>query len=126
MAKLIILSGPSCVGKGPLIVAVKKFHPHLMEGLEKLIVYNSRVPRPGEMNGVDYFFCRRDVIEEFHKNFRYLVLDVRGDLQAIDLEQLQKDLKRTTLFFEGNPIMVNALKKSGFMNVSSRFPRYAF
>jgi len=115
MAKLIILSGPSCVGKGPLTAALKKFHPHLARGLEKLIVYNSRPPRPGEANGVDYFFRRREVIEDLGKNPQYLVENIRGDLQAIDLEQFQEDLKRTNLFFEGNPILVEAVKKNVFM-----------
>ena len=112
MAKLILLSGPSCIGKGPLIAALRKFYPQLMSGLKKLVLYNSRKPRPGETDGKDYHFRKRDTIEQFQNQSRYLVADVRGDLQAIDLEQLRGDLEEQDLFFEGNPFVVQELLKS--------------
>lgn len=110
MAKLIILSGPSCVGKSPLVKALKKFHPELMQGLEKLVLYNSRAPRPGEADGLEYHFRRREVLEELAKDPKYLVRDVRGDLQGIDLDKLREDLQSRNMFFEGNPIIIDALR----------------
>ena len=63
MGRLVILSGPSCVGKGPLHAALKKFHPEIVARTPKFVLYDSRAPRPGEIDGVDYHFRSRAVIE---------------------------------------------------------------
>jgi guanylate kinase len=47
MGRFVMLSGPSCVGKGPLHNALKRFYPYLEQKLEKLILFNSRAPRTG-------------------------------------------------------------------------------
>ncbi len=47
--RLVILSGPSCAGKGPLCSALETFYPQIMENMHKLVLYNSRQPRPGDM-----------------------------------------------------------------------------
>lgn len=103
--RLIILSGPSCVGKSPLQKALKRLKPQLHASLQPLILYNSRAPRPGEEDGVDYYFRRRKTIEGLKKDDRYVVMDVRGDLQALDLEELDNELKQGDVFFEGNPFV---------------------
>jgi len=101
--RLIILSGPSCVGKSPLDKALKRIYPGIREKLQPLILYNSREPRPGEQDGVDYYFASRESIQNMAGDDRYVVMDVRGDLQALDLEELEKFLKKGDVFFEGNP-----------------------
>jgi guanylate kinase len=111
MAKLILLSGPSCVGKGPLITAMKRFYPQVSDAWKKLVLYNSRSPRPGEEDGLDYHFRNRPAIEQFRNNPHYLVANVRGDLQAVDIEQLLDDMQNTDVFFEGNPFIVEQLLK---------------
>lgn len=88
--RLNILSGPSCVGKSPSEKALSRFYPELRGQLQKLVLYNSRAPRPGEVEAVDYFFRIQAQVEELKGNSRYEVLDVRGDLHALDLEELQK------------------------------------
>ena len=101
----MILSGPSCVGKSPLTKALKKFHPEWFNRLHGLVLYNSRSPRPGELDGIDYYFRQRNQIEALRSNNRYAVLDVRGDMQALDLDELQSTLQRGDAFFEGNPFV---------------------
>jgi guanylate kinase len=108
--RLVILSGPSCVGKSPLEKALAKFYPQLRLGLRKLVLYNSRAPRPGELEGVDYHFRTRPQVEALRAETRYAVLDVRGDLQALDIEELQALLKESDAFFEGNPFVGRALQ----------------
>lgn len=103
MRGLVILSGPSCVGKGPLHNALRKFYPELAEGLHALVLYNSRAPRPGEREGIDYHFRPRGEIEQYRKKPGFVVLDVRGDLQALDLNDVLQALKAHHVFFEGNP-----------------------
>jgi guanylate kinase len=108
--RLVILSGPSCVGKSPLEKALAKFRPELRQALQKLVLYNSRAPRPGEVEGVDYHFRTRPQIEALRVESRYAVLDVRGDLQALDVEELRAWLEESNAFFEGNPFVGRALQ----------------
>lgn len=108
--RLVILSGPSCVGKSPLLKALGRFFPELHQQLRQLVLHNSRSPRPGERDGVDYHFRTRDQMEALRSNPRFAVLDVRGDLQALDLEDLTSNLaKGEGLLFEGNPYVARLL-----------------
>jgi guanylate kinase len=103
MGRLIILSGPSCVGKSPLYAAVKKFYPHLAARLTKLVLYDSRAPRPGEVDGVDFYFRTREEIESLRGKEGFIVFEVRGDLQALDTRELEKKLVASDVYFDGNP-----------------------
>lgn len=108
--RLVILSGPSCVGKGPLDKALARFYPELRGRLRSVVLYNSRAPRPGEADGVDYHFRTRDEVTALGKDERYAVLDARGDRQAVDLEELGRLLERGDAFFEGNPFVARRLQ----------------
>jgi guanylate kinase len=108
--RLVILSGPSCAGKTPLEAALAKFHPQLRAALRKIVLYNSRSPRPGERDGIAYHFRTRAEVETLRRQFRYAVLDVRGDLQALDLEELRAGPEGSDAFFEGNPFVARALQ----------------
>jgi len=108
--RLVILSGPSCVGKSPLERALGRFYPDLRQHLQKLVLYNSRAPRPGEKDAVDYHFRTRLQIEAMRAEKRFAVLDVRGDLQALDLPDLAALLERGDAFFEGNPFVGRLLQ----------------
>ena len=108
--RLVILSGPSCVGKSPLAKALRRFHPELASRLKPLVLHNSRAPRPGEQDGVDYHFRTRQQIEALRGDRRYVVIDVRGDLQALDLEELSGLLQGSDAFFEGNPYVGRVLQ----------------
>jgi guanylate kinase len=108
--RLVILSGPSCVGKSPLAKALDRFHPDLSANLQPIVLFNSRSPRPGERDGEDYHFRARERIETLRNQDRYVVMDVRGDLQALDLEDLSALLTRGDAFFEGNPFIGRTLQ----------------
>jgi guanylate kinase len=108
--RLVILSGPSCVGKSPLDKALGRFFPELRDRLQAIVLYNSRQPRPGERDGVDYHFRSREHVEGLGKNDGYVVMDVRGDLQALDLDDLGLLLVKGDAFFEGNPFVGRALQ----------------
>ena len=109
MNRLIILTGPSCVGKSPLDKALKRFYPNLRENMQKLVLFNDRAPRPGEMEGVDYYFRKRQQIEAFRLDGKYIVMGVRGDLQAVNIKELATMLKKSNVFFEGNPYTAEIL-----------------
>jgi guanylate kinase len=113
------------VGKGPLHNALKRFYPQLERKLEKLVLFNSRAPRPGEQDGVDYHFRPRQEIEALRLRSgqalggqeEYIVMDVRGDLQALDVENLREVLSgEKDAFFEGNPFVSTEAKKSSLLS----------
>jgi guanylate kinase len=108
--RLVILSGPSCAGKSPLYKALGKFYPELQSRLRKLALVNSRAPRPGELDGVDFHFRARAQVEALRTDNRYAVIEARSDLQALDVEELESLLRRGDVFFEGHPSVGRALQ----------------
>ncbi|NJK99379.1 MAG: guanylate kinase [Spirulinaceae cyanobacterium SM2_1_0] len=58
--KLIVLTGPSGVGKGTLVKALLARHPQLYLSVSA----TTRSPRMGEVNGKDYFFVDRDYFKQ--------------------------------------------------------------
>lgn len=109
--RLVILSGPSCVGKTPLYKSLAKLHPELHQRLRRVVMWNSRRPRPGEVDGVDYHFRTRTQIESLRSDSRYAVIEVRTDLQAQDVEELESLLAHGDVFFEGSPFVGCALQE---------------
>jgi guanylate kinase len=57
--KLIVLTGPSGVGKGTLLKALLERHPELYLSVSA----TTRSPREGEVEGVHYYFYPRDRFE---------------------------------------------------------------
>ena len=105
MGRLIVLSGPSCIGKGPLHAALKKLYPDVAESMRKVVLFNDRAPRPGEVDGVDYRFRSRKTIEGLRDRPGYKAMEARGDLQAVDIDELKECLESGDAFFEGNPFV---------------------
>ena len=60
---LIVFSGPSGVGKGTVR---KEIFSHPDTAFEYSISATTRAPRPGEVNGVDYFFKSREEFEDIN------------------------------------------------------------
>lgn len=58
--KLIVLTGPSGVGKGTLLRSLRQRHPELYLSVSA----TTREPRPGEVDGRDYHFISRDRFQE--------------------------------------------------------------
>jgi guanylate kinase len=58
--KLIVLTGPSGVGKGTLMQALLERHPDLYYSIS----VTTRSPRPGEINGKNYYFINRSKFEQ--------------------------------------------------------------
>ena len=58
-SRLTVLSGPSGVGKGTVVAAVRNLHPHVWVSVS----CTTRAPRPGERDGVQYRFVDRPTFE---------------------------------------------------------------
>jgi guanylate kinase len=98
------------VGKSPLLRALQRFYPDLAAELKPLVLYNDRAPRPGEQDGVDYYFRSRQLIEDLRTVPGHIVLPVRKDLQALEIAQVHRALDAGAHpFFEGNPYIAAAL-----------------
>jgi guanylate kinase len=66
-ARLTVLSGPSGVGKGTVVAALRRIVPHVWISVS----CTTRAPRAGEVDGVQYYFVDRD---------RFAELVARGEL----------------------------------------------
>jgi guanylate kinase len=51
-----VLSGPSGVGKGTVVAALRRIFPHIWVSVS----CTTRAPRPGEVEGVQYYFVDRE------------------------------------------------------------------
>lgn len=58
--RLIIVSGPSGAGKGTVLAEVFRRNPQMKYSVSA----TTRLPRPGEENGVQYFFITKEEFEE--------------------------------------------------------------
>jgi len=56
MTRLTVLSGPSGVGKGTVVAALRQIFPHIWVSVS----CTTRAPRPGEVEGVQYYFVDRE------------------------------------------------------------------
>ena len=62
--KLLVISGPSGVGKSTVIDRLMK----MRGGMEFSVSATTRAPRPGEVDGKDYFFVSRETFERMVEN----------------------------------------------------------
>jgi len=81
--KLFVISGSSGVGKGTLLNLLLKQHPDLKLSIST----TTRKPRPGEVDGVNYFFTDK---QEFLKE----VENGGQSLTAIATAQKKPGLKK--------------------------------
>lgn len=64
MSRLVVLTGPSGVGKGTLVRALLARHPELYISVSA----TTRAPRSGEIDGVSYHFVSRPAFERMITN----------------------------------------------------------
>ncbi|OLD48417.1 MAG: guanylate kinase [Actinobacteria bacterium 13_1_40CM_2_65_8] len=65
---LIVISGPSGVGKDTVIKRVLELDPNLRYSVS----YTTRAPRPGEVDGVNYHFVSREEFERLIREGAFL------------------------------------------------------
>jgi len=86
---LFVVSSPSGGGKGTLINRVLKSVP----GLSYSVSFTTRAPRPGEVDGVDYFFVATSRFEELVAADEFLEwARVHGNLYGTSRAQVVKEI----------------------------------
>ena len=84
--KLIILSGPSGVGKDTIAAKLVA-----LPGIEKLVTATTRAPRPGEENGIHYHFLLADEFRDGIRSGRFLEhAEVHGNFYGTPRESVEK------------------------------------
>ncbi|PID98156.1 MAG: guanylate kinase [Actinobacteria bacterium] len=59
-AVLTVIAGPSGVGKGTVVNELRRLHPELVVSVSA----TTRPPRPGEVDGVNYFFISKEAFDD--------------------------------------------------------------
>jgi guanylate kinase len=93
LGKLIVLTGPSGVGKGTLMQKLLQKHPELYYSVS----VTTRSPRPGEVNGKNYYFTTRSKFEQLVAQGEFLEWaefagNYYGTPRASVIEQIQSGL----------------------------------
>lgn len=83
---LVILSGPSGVGKDTVLDAWRAVDPRV----ERVVAYTTRDPREGETDGVDYHFVSEDAFMAHAMRGAFLEwMEVHGRHYATPLEDME-------------------------------------
>jgi guanylate kinase len=110
--RLIVLTGPSGVGKGTLLKALLTRHPELYLSISA----TTRLPRAGEVNGVDYYFYPRDQFEAKIAAGALLEwAEFAGNYYGTPIEPVQAQIDR------GNSVILE-IELAGARQVAKIFP----
>lgn len=90
-ALLVIISGPSGVGKDTIIDVLEK-RPRGQE-FHYVVTATTRPPRPGEVDGVDYHFLSKETFAEYREAGEFLEAnEVHGNWYGTPRTQVRKAL----------------------------------
>lgn len=113
---LIVLSGPSGVGKGTVCGALRKEDTEIQYSVSA----TTRTPREGEVHGVNYFFKSREEFEEMIKNNQLLEwAEYVGNYYGTPVDYVEKTLS------EGKDIILE-IEVQGALKVRDLFPEGVF
>lgn len=123
MGRFILLSGPSCVGKGPLFRTILRLDKDLREKVQKIVLYNDRERRLGEVDGEDYHFRSPEEVSGLPtSDFVKVNLgsDAKPNWQALELAALEKARSSGLIaFLEAHYTIVERLQDMGMAEESS-------
>ena len=103
MGKLVILSGPSGVGKGPLTQTLEAYCKATGHSFYKYVLYNDRNPREGEKEGEAYRFLTPEEMDKKiqDKNYYWFFVDKTKDKnrQMINTTEFKEKLEKIDFVF---------------------------
>jgi guanylate kinase len=112
LGKLVVLTGPSGVGKGTLLRHLRQRHPHLYLSTSA----TTRQPRPGEVNGKDYYFVSRAEFEQMIEKGELLEwAEFAGNYYGTPRQPVEVQIER------GNQVILE-IELNGARQVAQSFP----
>ncbi len=113
---LLVLSGPSGVGKGTVCSALRK----KMEKLVYSVSATTRQPRTGEVEGVNYFFKSKEQFQEMIATNKLLEwAEYAGNFYGTPLQFVEDTLA------DGRDVILE-IEVQGAMQVKKQFPQGVF
>src|SRR5579883_3073638 len=110
--KLIIFTDPSGVGKGTLMRSLLQRHPELYYSVS----VTTRLPRPGEIDGKEYYFISRSKFEQLVQNNEFLEwAEFAGNCYGTPREPVERQIR------EGK-LVVLEIELEGARQISATFP----
>ncbi|MBP3038332.1 guanylate kinase [Bacillaceae bacterium Marseille-Q3522] len=110
---LIVLSGPSGVGKGTVR---KEIFSHPDTAFEYSISMTTRPPREGEVDGIDYFFKSRDEFEALIKKGKFIeYAEFVGNYYGTPIDYVTETLEK------GKDVFLE-IEVQGARQVRKKFP----
>lgn len=98
--KLFVISGASGVGKGTVLKAVMEQRKDLSFSVSA----TTREPRPGEVDGVHYYFITKERFEEMIAEDAFLEYDAHAaNYYGTPVEQLEEKLKTGHVLLDIEP-----------------------
>jgi guanylate kinase len=86
--KIIVFTGPDGSGRKSVAEAVGQTF-----GMEKVISFVTRMPRPGEVNGQDYHFVSHEDYREMEQQGEFLEsVEIAGNLYGIRSQDVESNL----------------------------------
>lgn len=113
---LVVVSGPSGVGKGTVCTRLRQIMPELSYSISA----TTRSPRPGEQEGVNYFFKTRAEFESMIRNNELIEwAEYVGNLYGTPRKYVEETLKN------GKDVLLE-IEVQGAMQVKEHFPEGIF
>lgn len=111
--KLIVITGPSGVGKGTLVSLLLERHPQLKVSISA----TTRKPRPGETDGVEYYFLNQKDFETAILNHELLEwAEYAGNYYGTPKAKVVEEIE------QGNHILLE-IELAGARAIADIFPQ---
>ena len=107
---LFVVSGAAGTGKDSVVKALREAHPEI----EKTVSATTRAPRPGEQEGVDYYYRTREQFQQLLENDQVVEHNFyNGNYYGTLKSEVEKRL-------EAGKVVVLVIDVHGAANIRSR------